>query len=240
MSTTKKAVITINVGNKPNVVKMFQMSRPYMEKYAEKCEADFIVIDDNWRKDEHPCYLKQCINYYFDVDKYDQILYMDSDMLVKPDTPNLFEMVPNDKLGVYGDINRQKQITEMYAYVSKYNELMLKYGERPIFFHEWNQTFYNAGLFICSKYTNPHIPPICNVMRLDGTIYYDQLYFNLMIYKHRIPVFELSHKYNRLRTVDRKIGSTDRLKDSYIIHYAGPRGKEEMSVDYNRLKRMYG
>lgn len=235
----KNAIMTITVGKDKSILHMADMAHPYMKHYADKCKADFIIIDDSWRKNEHPCYLKQTVNYFLDNKIYDRILYMDTDMLVKPNTPNLFDMVPKNKLAVFGDKHRKKQIREMREYTKKYNEIMVQNGEKPILFHEWGEIFYNAGLFLCSKETNPHIPPVCNVMRLEGTIYYDQLYFNLMIYKYRIPVFELSYKYNRLHTVDSKVGSRDRYKDSHIIHYAGKRGKSEMEKDYQRLKKEF-
>jgi len=49
----RRAIVTIAVGTE--LKWMFDLLHPFMKEYADKCNADFIIIDDNWRVyGEHP------------------------------------------------------------------------------------------------------------------------------------------------------------------------------------------
>jgi len=214
----RRAILTIAVGT--SLQWMFDLTLPTMRAYAERCGADLIVADDNWRTDEHPCFMKQIINSLWW--RYDRVLYLDADIEIMPDAPNIFDIVPADKLGMYDEAplytNRKPR---MQAYIAEYKRLTLDNDE-------WESTdkYYNAGMFICSKETNPHRPPVNDVMRIPTSGNYDNTYVNAMIFKHQIPVHELDWRWNRLITANKETGTTDMREGSYFVHYASDQAKD--------------
>lgn len=72
---------------------MYETSRIQAEKYAKKVGADFYCIEsrDAWPPgiNKHPTYQKFAI--YDLIDSYDQILYIDSDYIIKDHAPDLFK-----------------------------------------------------------------------------------------------------------------------------------------------------
>lgn len=90
-------VLTIATGGLYDQVK--KLTHPSIQKYANKIKADFLVIensttaDPNWEKTQVHTLLN----------KYKRILLLDSDLIIRSDCPNLFEIVPEDKLGGFNE-----------------------------------------------------------------------------------------------------------------------------------------
>ena len=91
-------ILTIAVGDAYQ--RMSALTHPAIKKYAEKIGADFQCITESdcstphWAKFE----------IYNLLNKYERILYIDTDILVREDTPNLFEIVPQNELGMFNEI----------------------------------------------------------------------------------------------------------------------------------------
>lgn len=239
----RRAIFTIAVGE--TFKWMFDITIPYMKQYAEKYGIDFILVDDSYRKDEHPCFMKQFINTLWW--RYDRVLYVDADILILPNAPNIFEEVPADKLGIYEEGRLYSHMNSrihknrtpmMNKYVSLYNDELKKIGMKPVDFSSYDEKYYNAGLFICNKDTNPHRPPINNIMRIPNSGHFDQNYCNLMIHQYSIPVYELHSKWNRLITANLENNGDSDMLHSYFAHYASTGAKPKLLEDYNRLKTM--
>jgi hypothetical protein len=83
-----KAILTLNIGYD----KIGRYSLPLMHRYAEKFGYDLINItekDDEYKR--HIFFNKFQINNY--KDKYEFILYLDSDILINPNSPNIIEYI---------------------------------------------------------------------------------------------------------------------------------------------------
>lgn len=91
-----KAHEEINSNSTYSYVKdMYRVSRMNAKFYANKCGADYYVVTGNefdLTKDMHVAY--QRLKFY-DLSHYNQILYLDSDYIIKDNAPNIFEKYPN-------------------------------------------------------------------------------------------------------------------------------------------------
>lgn len=234
---TRTAVVTVAVGDKYKW--MFDITLPSIKAYSDRFGHDYICVDDSWRKrDTHPCDLKQNVWYLLHSNRYDRILYVDADIYIRDNAPDIFECVPEGTLGVYEEGCHWKTTNaelhrDFRDYISHYNETMDKLGFRPVQ-QQWDNRYYNAGMFVCDKWTCPHIPPAGKVMHLPHRIkisrggdFYDQHYFNLMRVKHGIPVTELGAEWNRFRNHKNSPVTVD---DSYFIHYCA-NGKDKLADD---------
>jgi len=99
---TKKIVFQINIPNYIQTDKlttysfhqeMYAVSERNAKSYAKKCGADYYMVTD--LNDFKPAAGKH-IDYqklkFYDFEEYDQIIYFDSDYIIKDNAPDLFEM----------------------------------------------------------------------------------------------------------------------------------------------------
>jgi ADP-heptose:LPS heptosyltransferase len=194
-------VLTIAIGDYHK--KISKLTLPTIKAYAEKINCDFLCITD-----ENPEYVTQKWNkflIYQLLDKYKRILYFDIDIIIRNDTPNLFEIVPKNKLGMFNE----------GAYADR-NELLSQasyYYNEPIKKH--NGKFYNSGvMLIPRKYKS-----IFKIPNGFDEVKTDQPYINLRIQNDNVEMFDLDYKFNRMAILDSFCGKS-RL-DSYVVHYAG-------------------
>ncbi len=138
-------------------------------------------------------------------DTYDRILRLDFDLIITPKCPNLFEIVPEHKIGVvFEDVNRDERILAIQERLGDVN---------------WRERYINAGVVVVSKrhreVFNTTIEEINDIQKIEGIITPEQDYFNYVIRKLGFEIHELSYKFNHIRHFP-----ANRF-DSYIIHYAG-------------------
>ena len=203
-------VLTISIGDYYNEVA--KISLPSIKKYAEKIGADFLNVTEF-----NKYYITQKWNKFLIAEllnEYKRIIYVDIDILIRDDCPNLFEIVPNDKLGMFNE-GRYAPRLEFLEQASEY------YGE-PL--KKWNGKFYNSGVMVISRMHK-------KVFKLPKGIDFvetDQPYINLRILNDEIKMFDLDFRYNRMDILDKFCGIS-RL-DSYIVHYAGAPKEIQMGV----------
>jgi hypothetical protein len=96
----KKAVFTLNVdGYAPEIT---VLTYPLIEAYAEKIGADFHIISERKFPEWPVTYEKLQIYELAQQMENDWNLYIDSDCLVHPDTPDLTQLIPRDTVAHFG------------------------------------------------------------------------------------------------------------------------------------------
>lgn len=209
----KKAIITICFGQK--FKELSKITHPSLKYYAKKINADFIVLDENnqyYSDKTFPQWEKFAI--YNLLNTYDRIIYLDTDIIIREDCPDLFEVVPYKQIGAF---NEAKFVPREYYLIDTaraYNIDISKIN--------WNGKYYNTGVLIvskCHKY-------IFKKPEIEYNCFYEQSYLNLIIAinesgrsKEDISLmYDLSYKFNRMTCLD---FSGEERHASYIIHYAG-------------------
>lgn len=197
----KNLILTITVGDYYKKISNYTL--PFLEKYAEKIDADFLNIDDfnnnyitqKWNK----FYIHELLN------KYKRIIYLDIDLIIREDCPNLFDIVPENKLGMFNE----GKYTPRFEFLEQASE----YYQEPL--KKWNGKFYNSGVMVISRIHKP----IFKLPRGFDFVETDQPYINLRILNDKVEMFDLDYRFNRMDILDKHCGIS-RL-DSYIVHYAG-------------------
>jgi hypothetical protein len=188
-------VLTLTVGE--NFQELGKLTHPTIKAYADRIGADFVVIDKQ-EISQTPQWEKFKI--YDLLNQYERIIYLDSDLIVRDDCPDLFELVPVDKIGLFnesGFTDRTKQMKE--------NGL---------------KAYYNSGVMVISrKHKELFVKP-----KEEVNDFYEQTYLNTQFAK--ADVFPLDYKFNRMTCMDTAIGIS-RL-DSFVVHYAGCPNQELM------------
>ena len=77
-------------------------TRESLVNYAKRCGADFIELSGNQCK-EWPMANKYRV--YQVTQKYKKTLYVDCDVVIKKDAPNIFELTPDDKISAFNEFD---------------------------------------------------------------------------------------------------------------------------------------
>lgn len=211
-----KLVLTLSIGGYYQQISEY--TSPFIEKYASKIGADYLNI-----KDFNAEYITQKWNKFLIhelLNKYKRIIYFDIDVIIREDTPNLFDIVPESKLGMFNE----GRYTPRYEFLEQASEY---YGE-PL--KKWNGKFYNSGVMVISRRHK-------QIFRMPKGIDFvetDQPYINLRILNDKIDMLDLDFRFNRMDIMDKILG-VSRL-DSYIIHYAGAPKEQIFGVLTNDIK----
>jgi ADP-heptose:LPS heptosyltransferase len=143
--------------------------------------------------------------------KYDRLLYVDCDLIIREDCPNLFDLYGPDDFAIF---NEGKYVPRAMAL----HEAQKKFGEFPK--DSWDKiSYYNTGVWLCGK-NNRFL--FSDPMKEWKQMIYgfgEQSFLNWRIVKNQIPVKELSWKFNRMSCMNMHLGLT-RLA-AHIVHYAG-------------------
>ncbi len=198
----KKAVVTVTIG--PKFDALARMAHPTLKAYADKIDADFIVLSDVLECGK-PHWSKFLL--YDLLPDYDRIIYLDSDLIVRDDCPDLTELVPPEKLGIFNEGHFTERMESLREAVMAYKEEIPKWDGR---------SYYNTGVMVLSKKhrTLFKLPEVLHDLGM-----FEQGYINLKIIKDDWDVFELPYGYNRMTCMDDLTG--DPRHNSYIVHYAG-------------------
>jgi len=215
-------VLTIAIG--PEYEEMKKLTHPSIRDYAKKIGADFLCIKEKKLAKSTPHWDKFQINEL--LLKYERILYVDTDLIIREDCPNLFDVVPKTLLGAFNEAPFTDRSKELLIDCCK------EYG---ITLPTWNGKYYNTGVLVLSQIHRS----LFEKPEKEYFSFYEQSYLNMMIAYLGVKMYDLNHKYNRMTCMDRFIGE-ERFA-SYIIHYAGYPNLnyviEIINKDLNKWKR---
>ena len=204
-----------------NKKEMTDITHPVLQNYAEKCKADFIVLGDQGE----PHYHYRILQLYKLFDKYDRIISMDSDILIKDDCPNLFNVVPEEMIGSVLEDKGSRLIDRR----ERIQKIQMRFGDVG-----WKTGYINTGVAVFSK----EHKDIFKRRQLWFDNGYDDVYLGYWINKLGFKISELPFQFNHMRCFSEDWnGNPDRF-NSYIIHYAG--GGFDKSKQLTEIKNDYG
>ena len=193
-------VLTIAIGD--DYRRIASLTHPTFRAYADRIGASFHCISEVLLSESSPIWEKFQI--YDLLGKYDRVLYVDTDILISWDAPDLFQLVPQSHLGLFEEGHCTDRPIKLIQ------DAGIAYGED---LSRWNGKYYNAGVIVASRcHREVFTPP---EKQIQTSCFIDQDYVNLRIAKSGFDVFTLDHRFNHMSCTP-----GDRLK-SYFIHYAG-------------------
>ncbi|MFO0846929.1 MAG: class I SAM-dependent methyltransferase [Gemmataceae bacterium] len=99
--TKPRAVVTVAVGDEGRA--LLGASGGHLGRYAAECDADFIVLDDWPGPDGWPMGAKLRLGRVLDLG-YEQVAYIDADVLARPGAVDLFDLCPPDEFGICDEL----------------------------------------------------------------------------------------------------------------------------------------
>jgi len=227
MGNMKKALVT----RAKNIGDITAVSHPILKQYAKTCGADFLIINED--KINIGSFHYEILQCYELFETYDRILVIDSDVLITPSCPDLFDVVPYDCIGTIYEDKFARAKTRKYL-IKKVQEEWGSVG--------WESGYINTGVFLASKVHRDIFKHQKDKVWLRKDEGFDDIYLGYKIHEHKFKVFELPYKFNHMSMFS-ELGR-NWLK-SYIIHYAGRgfTGKksraEQMQLDLQILQQVF-
>ncbi|MFX0099299.1 MAG: glycosyltransferase [Candidatus Hodarchaeota archaeon] len=209
----KRAVVTLCIGE--TAERYAEFTHQPMKEYAKRLNADFIVYNKqvvNFKeaKNFNPLLFEK-YQVHDTLGTYDRVLFLDTDILVTPNAPDIFKITPVGKIGcVLEDFGTE--MDDRRKIIKKVQEVL---GDV-----DWSEGFMNSGVFVVSKIHR-------DVFRMykvhgfyDGE--YEQTNTNWYIKKAGFEFFSLNYKFNFMGLMRVYYGPEHR--EAYFIHYAGKGG----------------
>lgn len=197
----RRAIATLVIGRKAEA--LFAVARPTFEAYAKRVGASLEVLRHNPLKHRGaPDYFGKWGLHRL-LQRYSRVLYIDCDVIIAPDAPDLFAMVPRGKLGAFPEgahIDRRAE----FAIVER------ALGQIP----GWTtDRYFNAGLMLLD---NCHAPLFDHETKFNlGTEFHDQTILNWQVCALGIEIHPLPTQANAIYPY-----VTDPT-GAWFTHYAG-------------------
>jgi hypothetical protein len=201
-----KAIVTLTIGESAR--KEARYSHPYFRLYAQKTGADFIVIDKPQINREKVYYEKYQL--FFLLEKYNRVLFVDTDCLIAPECPDLFKVVPQGKLGVH-----ILSLTPSLAEDIK--KIQASCGQIG-----WEDVYFSSGVFLASKIHSGLFAQE-NSCRYISEWYPDQTEINYNAQRLNLGLFDIGEKFEYIGPRSDKLRWRKDFSrfSAYIVHYAG-------------------
>ena len=136
-----RLVLTIAVGK--SFTELLELTRPRMESYATRCNADFIALTnqqfDQWQREKFRT---------FELAKqYEQTLFLDADCIIRNTCPNLFELYRDSDVAMHDDLPYQVAPIDPGWIKPDHDHTMQSQHISPA----WNGKLWNSGVVLSSK-----------------------------------------------------------------------------------------
>lgn len=198
---------------KDSILCFYSLPHNCFKRYCKKYNLDYYiyVLPSSLSFEELMFYKFDAFNL---VGDYNRVFYCDSDVLIKDDAENLFEIVPEDKIGMVIESRYSK---EYYSFARSFvNFVNNVLGDRDFKFND----YCNAGqmLFSPSRHSELMKKPV-NI-NFSGVPLAEQSYINYVIYKNNYEVFDLGGKYSVFsRGIEYASNNID--FEAKMIHFLG-------------------
>jgi hypothetical protein len=195
-----------------------------VKKYAEKIGADYILINEKRIDWKHPTFERFDL-FFNDVwfTEYDHILYLDTDLVVWPEAPNIFEMYPSlETFKIVQDRIAERRSVEQHNNIVKNNILNCFDGKIL------KENRFNAGVFMINKSCVNEIKKYLDYKNIDTD---DNSLLIYAMLKSGVKVDKMDwrfnkkngtrcyfgHAYGQQKFKQEKYGLLERAKETFII-----------------------
>lgn len=224
------ALVTLQIGDSPE----FEFARQMFQAVSKRYDWSFEIINE--RKIGFVPMRKKIRRIHFEkfqvgqlLNIYDRILYLDSDILINPSFPNIFELVESDAFGcVLEDTGplKWKRDEERKRAQKKLGKL-----------ETWSSGYFNAGMFVVSRMHQPIFST--KWKHLARGRWPDQTTLNYQVRAHGFKIHSLPIEYNYLQELCPNWGDPTSRRTAHIVHYAGPEAKLAMRSDLECVKKTW-
>lgn len=219
-SATRGALVTLTIG--PLYERLARLTHPYFRRYAARHNLSFVVITQPFIEGAPHFQKLACHDILGD---HERLIFVDTDVLIAPDAPNLLDIVPPDRFGAYA-VSRHTPFHDEAV-------LLIQDSLRDI---GWGHEYFNSGVMVVSRghqcIFDPSDPDLAEWTAVcarhpEKMTFSDQTYLNFKVQEQGIPFFDVGYRFNHSLGPGR---SAERF-GSHFIHCKGHRrGAKETEI----------
>lgn len=221
----KTALATLCIGSFWN--EMADLTHPLMQSYSKKINSEFIILNYEQIKEMG---VSTDVGYekyqlYNLLKTYERVIFLDTDIIIRKNCPNLFEIVPEDSLGAFDESSYW-----IYSREIDHRERILGIQKHYNVDLGWRMQYVNTGVMVLSQKHR-------DAFKLEhGTLVdlREQSQLNFNFKKLGFWIHDIGRRFNCMDFIN----PTQRF-DSYILHYAGKGFTSEwhnLPLKINRMK----
>lgn len=136
--TKNRLVISVATG--PSYNDLLKLTKPSMQAYAERCNADLVCLTnqrfDQWQREK--------FRVYEFAQQYDETLFVDADCLVRTTTIDLFDDCKGHDVGMHDDLDR---LPKTWVFMDEYSSVMKSQGLEAT----EPKSIWNSGIVYCTR-----------------------------------------------------------------------------------------
>jgi lipopolysaccharide biosynthesis glycosyltransferase len=195
----------------------FKYSKPLLKIYAKRIDADFVLIRDAVIK--HPKF------FHFEkfqmkelLDVYDRIAYIDSDTIIRLDTPNIFDFVEPDFFGAVYDVGDKNIYNNEHT---KFGAANIRWLEKIFGSVGWIEGYINTGVMVFSKKHKNVFEYDRQLDKFKNNRLLEQDFINYKLKQTETKIEKLPTDFNRMSFGCKAEGYLVDGKPCWITHFAG-------------------
>jgi lipopolysaccharide biosynthesis glycosyltransferase len=202
------------------------VNSPFLENYARRCGANLCIDQTPAHVPEAFPHIKnefmQLMVYRLDMmrrllERHRRVLLIDADMLVRPDCPDLFDLVPEthwagvDEASLSYRNNFEPHVLHAHAHMVE----VCQQDGLPI--PDSGKRYFNCGLQLASRSHSLLYDPPINPSN-DPPNWVEQSRINVRLFLHReIPIYYLPECFNQMMWAKPR----EWWRNSFVVHYCG-------------------
>jgi len=214
---TGRARAVITVANGVEFSHILAMTRPFMQTYANRVNADLIDLDN----DTESWGLMEKFRVYEFAKQYHEVMFVDADCIITEKCPDLFDF--DGEVSIHNDY-------ELFRSAATINEERKNVSQRSGVEIPSTKTAYNTGVVVTRGRANhiwvrPEVP-------IGNSRLAEQVWIESQINRNDLKVNELPHQANWQYWYGRHSQSItpfeDGIRDAWIVHASATTKKEQL------------
>jgi hypothetical protein len=208
-----------------------------ISKYSKKVNSDFVLLQG---RTQGSLLLEKFRVKRF-IEAYDRTIYFDYSVLIMDNCPNLFDIVPEDHVGLYDNLEEIENNGMFFRYkktrmrilkaeaFTRYPALTQTVLEPLEYESDQMKTWYDFGVVVCNKKHSNIFCPISFPFSKEEDD--DNKWMEVCIHRDGYPIFNLSPEYNF--GISLNDNTSKKINQKYIYRYK--RGDIKDNVQYTWL-----
>lgn len=229
----EKALVTLAIGLPEEECR----THAIFEAYARRHGLELVILDTPRFRIRPNLLIKRRVQFHVEkfqlreiLERFDRVLFLDSDIILHPGCPDLLGLVPSGRLGcVYDDLGgeawkRREELERMAA----------RLGPLP----EGNRRYFNTGVMVLDASHR-------GLFRMDRKAFVrgrwpEQTLLNYRSLQAGLPLEVLDPTYNFMPDGGNGWNLEARRREAMVVHYAGQASKAVMLRDLDKRLQDWG
>ena len=236
-SKGSRAITTLALGDSHP---LWNVSHPSIEGYARRTGADFVPILGPPLEREALLNTK-IQEIYRLLGTYERLVFVDGDMIIHPECPDLFQRVPETSVGATDEGRTDLLLTsrtmreKVLFNACRHYRVDLEFDDAKSLGKSDSYIFFNSGLMVLSRHHRNMFIPRSTVKRIGPWV--DMPFVNAMRMATGHPFCDLGFRFNYIGSLAYHRDRPFDPNEAWVVHASGGLSAIEQKTSGKKLSR---